>query len=983
MKQLKKLLLSLLLLLPLAVFAQKGVVKGIVEDSIHSFALQSATVTIYKKADSALLNYQITNNQGEFNIGELPVNTLLLVSVSYTGYLDFSRELRLDSLKNLYDFKKIGLLRDTAKNMEEVVVKTVVPVKMNGDTLEINPGAFKLDSSAVVEDMLLRVPGVTMWSDGTITVNGKKVNNVYVDGKAFFGGNPEMATQNLPKNAIEKIQVYKEKDYSKQELTNTDLDSTVTMNIKLRPDKKKGYFGKVGAGIGTDNRYEGDFSLQLYDKKNKIGIAGNLNNTNKTVDNVQAAMQSNTYRSYNRRNFGNPDANEKGLNTVHYFGAYAEHSFNETTNSRFDNSLNGSYDLRETKGNITSNSTAVQKVDDPTNPFTLTTYNNQHNLSNTLYQSVNTGYNNRKRATSFSLKANYNWTNSNTASTGATHAFRNDTIAASNGLNTTLAQSLSSNLNLTGYFNNNDYDEGINKKSFSTNYSVTYGNRQSDSKKLTEFESLVGDVYTEKYDRKYHNENTNFTTNLGLNYNGLRSLLFGSYNFWNINIGLKNNFRYNKSDLNASVSDRDTLTDTYKINDTLTNNNSVVNIENRPGISFFKTVTKFLSDRYYKSLTARVDLQDQMVFQKNTSTLSYRNIERSYSFFTPAASLYYSYNRFNKYNLSIGLNQNSSATAPTIDQLYPIVDSSNKYNIVKGNPYLKSSFGNTYNLSANYNTQKFNEKNTYTAGLNFGYTNTRDAISDSTFILSNGSRRSFLINIGNKQSYNAALNGSASFRVNKNMFQIRYNGGYNATTAFQYLNTQKAPYKNETINNSLNLFYSALEVFNITIGQSLTNNNTVTTDTLGGKTLLKSKTYSTRANLNLIVPKDFIISSNINYLNNISAANQSQKAAIWNASVSYRFMKMKQAEVKLSAFDILHQNKNIDNFATNNMVRTTISNGLEQFYMVSISYYPRKFGGKTKGGNKKAGLQQGGMGPSAAPKGMRGMGGGGQGRFRR
>lgn len=106
MKQLRNLLLSLLLLLPVTLLAQKGVVKGIVEDSLHSFALQSATVTVYKKSDSALLNYQISNNQGEFNIGDLPLNTLLLVSVSYTGYLDFSRELRLDSLKSLYDFKK-------------------------------------------------------------------------------------------------------------------------------------------------------------------------------------------------------------------------------------------------------------------------------------------------------------------------------------------------------------------------------------------------------------------------------------------------------------------------------------------------------------------------------------------------------------------------------------------------------------------------------------------------------------------------------------------------------------------------------------------------------------------------------------------------------------------------------------------------------------------------------------------------------------
>ncbi|HEX7757567.1 MAG TPA: hypothetical protein VF421_19615, partial [Niabella sp.] len=227
-----KWLLIILFIVPVFAVAQKGTVKGFVQDSLHQYALQSATVTVYQKADSTLINYQITNDQGAFNIGDLPVNTPLFISVSYSGYMNFSKDIRLNAVTKLYDLKKISLQRDTTKNLEEVVVKAVVPIKMNGDTLEINPGAFKLDSSAVVEDMLLRVPGVTMWSDGTITVNGKKVDNVFVDGKAFFGGSPEMATQNLPKTAIDKIQVYQEKDYSKQEITNTDLDSTLTMNIK-------------------------------------------------------------------------------------------------------------------------------------------------------------------------------------------------------------------------------------------------------------------------------------------------------------------------------------------------------------------------------------------------------------------------------------------------------------------------------------------------------------------------------------------------------------------------------------------------------------------------------------------------------------------------------------------------------------------------------------------------------------------------------
>ena len=957
-----KWLLIILFIVPVFAVAQKGTVKGFVQDSLHQYALQSATVTVYQKADSTLINYQITNDQGAFNIGDLPVNTPLFISVSYSGYMNFSKDIRLNAVTKLYDLKKISLQRDTTKNLEEVVVKAVVPIKMNGDTLEINPGAFKLDSSAVVEDMLLRVPGVTMWSDGTITVNGKKVDNVFVDGKAFFGGSPEMATQNLPKTAIDKIQVYQEKDYSKQEITNTDLDSTLTMNIKLQPDKKSGYFGKATAGIGTDHRYEGDLSLQGYNNTSKLGIVGNINNINKSIDNVQSALQNNTFRSYNRRNYGAPDLSSSGVNTVHYFGATFQHNFNPTTNTRFDNSINGTYDWRQTNNDLITDGINVQNLEDKNQvSYKLTT--TSHNTSNSsgIYQSANATYQNRKRAKSFSLNTAYNWNDVNSASQGNSTTYRNDTLLASKGANSSEAHSRSNNPNLSGYFNNNDYDEGINKKSFSTSYSLLYNSSESDSRRTSDYESFVDSLYTQKYDRRYHNENSNLTANIGLNYNGLRSLLFGNYNFWNINIGLRDNVTVNKSDLQANVQELDTLTNTYKVNEQLTNTNAVVNIQNRPGISFFKTFTKMLTDRYYQSLVVRTDLQEQMIYQKNTSTLSYRNVERSYNFFTPSSSLNYNYNRFNKYNLNLGLGHSSSATAPTIDQLYPIKDSINIYNVIVGNPNLKSAFGNNFTFNANYNSQKFSSSNSYNAGLTLAYTILKNGISDSSIYTGGGGRTAYLINIDQTKSFSGNFNANASFKLKKNMLQVGYRGSYLSANAPQYINSLLSFYKNRSLTNAVTAFYSMLDLFNITLTESVSN--TVTEQSgQENQPPSRSRTYSTRANFNVTVPKDFIISSNINFLNNSSANNQSVSAAIWNAAAIYRFTKQKQAEIKFSAFDLLRQNKNIRNAVTANSNTTTITNGLQQFYMLTLSYYPRKFGGKGtrgSGGHHRTGTGQG------------------------
>ncbi|MFT4095152.1 MAG: carboxypeptidase-like regulatory domain-containing protein, partial [Niabella sp.] len=159
----KKLLTLLALLLPGLLFAQKkiGAVKGSVYDSLNDYALQSASVTVFKQADSSIVEFQLSNETGEFDIKNLPVRTPLYFVVTHTGYRSFLANFQLDSTAPVKDFKKLSLLLKGDGEMEEVTIKAVQPIRMNGDTLEINPDAFKLDSSAVVEDMLLRVPGLT------------------------------------------------------------------------------------------------------------------------------------------------------------------------------------------------------------------------------------------------------------------------------------------------------------------------------------------------------------------------------------------------------------------------------------------------------------------------------------------------------------------------------------------------------------------------------------------------------------------------------------------------------------------------------------------------------------------------------------------------------------------------------------------------------------------------------------------------------
>jgi len=182
-----------------------GKVKGIVRDTSQNYVLKSATVSVYKAADSALLSYQVTNNYGEFSFTSLPVDLLLRLEISNVGYLTTRKNFTIPSDKNALDLKT--LIATQQDILLDDVVISVPPMSMNGDTLEFNASAFKLDSNATVEDMLRAIPNVTLWGDGQITVNGTEVKSLKVNGKSFFGGDAKIAIQNISKNALQKVQV--------------------------------------------------------------------------------------------------------------------------------------------------------------------------------------------------------------------------------------------------------------------------------------------------------------------------------------------------------------------------------------------------------------------------------------------------------------------------------------------------------------------------------------------------------------------------------------------------------------------------------------------------------------------------------------------------------------------------------------------------------------------------------------------------------
>jgi len=970
-----RILLTALLIafMPFLIQAQKdttrsGTITGIVKDSADDYALQSVTITLYKKSDSSLVNYHITGEDGAFTFNDIPFFTPVNINFSFTGYNPFSKTITLDTANRSFNFKNV-LLAKSQGTMDEVVVKAVVPITMNGDTLEINPAAFKLDSNAVVEDMLRRVPGITMWGDGTITVNGRKVNNVYVDGKPFFG-DPAMATQNLPKNAIEKIQVYKETDYTKDNIDDNPADSMLTMNIKLREDKKFGYFGKAGAGIGTDGRYEADASGLAYNKRIRGGIAASTNNINKTAG-LREMFQQSTYRNYNPNNRYVANFGSNGINRVLFLGGEVQYDFSQTNNSRFNNQLRANYDFRNTRNFTTSTTDSRNSATD----IVFLQNSKQESTSETDNHNAGISYNKRDQDKDFSVNLSFNSSTSERTSASTSNKAVEDGTQVSESSNRSSSLGSNNGINFSTSFRNKD-DDDRNLKSFGINYSLGYNNAENESNNITDFISYENSNDNRYFNRRNNSESSSFNNNLGMNYNALKRLLFGNFSLWNINMVLNNNVSFSRSDVNSFVSDYDSLTGRYIGNDSLTNDNRVTRIEDRPSLRLSKNFTRRLSDRFNRYINVSANIQGQFLTEKNESSFDYRNIDRSFSFFTPSASVGYNYQRFNKYTIEANLSGNSTPAIPSVDQLRPIIDTSTSvYNINLGNTNLRPSVNNGVNFSFNYRREQPTRKADLSFEVNGAASDVNDGIVDSSFYnRQNGRRTVYLINMDGRRNYSAGFTGRASFKLKDNkVLQFNYSLNYSNTTSPNYVDGLYNIARANGLTHNLGVFYTLGDIGNIQASQSInTNSSRQSSRNLQS---LNTINYITQGNLNISPVRDLTISSTINYVTNTTT---NQSSTLWNAFASYRFLKTKQAEVKLSAMDILKKNQNISTTAGLTNLSTTISNGLQQFFMVTLSYYPRKFGGGRRGGGggrRESG--EGGGGGERRNFERRGQGGGG------
>ena len=266
----KKILLLVTLLLNSIIYSQVRF-EGVITDSDGN-TIVGANVIAVEKETKILDGFGISSETGFFRVS-LKKNTDYQVKISFIGFQQIELDLNLSE-----DFDKNFVLEEQAETLDEVELIYEMPVTISGDTIIYNADSFNTGTEKKLGDVLKNLPGVEVNEDGTIEVEGKEVTKITVEGKDFFDGDSKLATQNLPANAVGKVQVLRNFSEAGQLRNVTNNEDNVAINISLKTGKDKFWFGELLGGLGNDDAYLAAPKVFYYAKDLSMSFLGNSNN---------------------------------------------------------------------------------------------------------------------------------------------------------------------------------------------------------------------------------------------------------------------------------------------------------------------------------------------------------------------------------------------------------------------------------------------------------------------------------------------------------------------------------------------------------------------------------------------------------------------------------------------------------------------------------------------------------------------------------
>ena len=913
-------------------FAQENLqASGKLVDSIGN-PIARASISVYVEGGKDTLK-SVSNNVGFFLIKGIPSRkfTMLITSVG------FGIDKRTYSIPDDEELLAIGDIKllPAYSSLQEIVV-SVPPITVKEDTVEYKADSFRLKPNAMVEDLLKKMPGIEVDKNGNITAQGKTVTKVRVNGKDFFSGDPKTATRELSADMIDKVQVVD--DYG--DLANAsgikDGEPDKVINLQLKKDRNRGFFGRSTMGVGDNERYQGTANMNFFSNNTQFSVFGGANNTNTSTFNFDGTNNGggnnggggNGGGGFGGRGIqvnigGNNQSGiggEEGLRTTESVGANFRNDFKDKKGSIY-----GSY-------SFSNRSTDIIRDVASQNFFQNSTFLN-HQATNSLNETKNhrVSVNLEWNIDSFNyikFVPEMNTRNSNNFSSSDFDFYRDLTVLTTKGYNKDTSVSSSPNFNGNLIFNHKFRKRGRN---LSVNITGSYNSTDGESNRLNLTNNVIPVSTFVLLNQFISTDNQGDNFNMRFNYS--EPIMKDRF--------LDLIYSYGQS---FSSNDRSTyLIDSFGIktfSNQLSNAFETDFLNQRIGANI-RTVKK----KYNYS----IGVSAQPVSQKGYSISkdsAYTPIVRQ-NFF-PTARLAYNFTR----TKNINFNYFANAVLPTFTQLQPVKDVSNPQYQTLGNPLLKPSQNHFFSLF--YNNLNFTSGQTFFAGANYNFI--QNQIVNNTSRIGNGGSQ--LTTYDNVNGY-YNLTGFYSFSKpwNNRTYVLSINGSVNMNHNISLIDNVQNVGKNLLMAQGGKFEFNWKDWLEIDLGGRYGLNRV--RYSLPGQQNVDYGSWIISSNSRVDIPKGWVFRYDLEYILNRGLSGAvNQNIALLNATFEKTLFKKKNGIFRISGFDIFKQNKSIARTINGNNIVDTRVNRLTRYFMLSFIYRINKFSGVQPQGTNRTVIMQ-------------------------
>lgn len=916
------------ILIGLSVFAQESKVNitGTVVEEETNEPIELATVRLLNVKDSSMVGGVTTTNTGSFILKNIKTGNYLL-NITFVGFNPLFKPVHVTGKTNPLKLGRLTL-NEGIQLSEAVVIGKAPEIVIRNDTMEYNADSYKVAEGSMLEDLLKKMPGVEVDTEGKVTVNGKEIKKVLIDGKEFFSDDPKVASKNLPSKMIEKVQVLDKKSDMAMMTGFDDGDEETVINLTVKPGMKQGWFGNAFAGYGSKDRYEGNAMLNRFLNNDQFTLMGGLNNTNNMGFSDLASTMFSGMGGGGRRGFGRGGAGN-GITSSGNAGLNFSKEFNKKMilggNIRYSHSDNDAWSKSKQENILTGDSS---------------TFYNENNLSNTKNDNIGADFRMEWKPDSLTniiFRPSFSYSSSHNNENGnfETLTKENDTI--NTGISNNFSDGEGYNVNAQL-----DYSRKLNDKGRVFSFSLSGGASDSYNKGMSYSETNYYLLDKDSIlDQRFRYDNTGYNYKAYLSWVepiGHNNFIQATYSFsQNRQESLKKTYAWEEEEQDYTRLDT-AYSKSYR--------NNFIN--QRVSLSF-----KAQREKY--NYTIGINLDPSYTSSENfvaDSVLS--KWSRHVVNLSPMAQFNYLFNK--RTNLRIRYNGRTSQ--PSMTQLQPVADVSDPLNTIIGNPDLNPKYTN--NLSIRF--QKFTpeKQRAFMIMANGNYI-INDIVSYSVYEKGSGKKVTSYKNVNG--NYNANMRMMLNTPLRNKRFTINTMTMASFDNSNGFINGEKNTSKNLVLSERAGIDFRS-DYIDIGLNGNIRYNGT--SNSLQKQNNQNVFNYGVGGTTTLYLPLDFKVESDITYSTNSGYTNGfEQNEVLWNASASKSFLKNNQATLRFKIYDILHQRSNISRTVTATAITDTEYNTLSSYFMVHFIYRFSIFKGGASAADAMGG--RGHRGPMGGP----------------